>query len=70
MVDVEGMRECMYPGVLGNLRRPVTALLVHGRPHHTYIEVQNQVKYGGQMDFFLSRCFRKLLNTEDKKVLA
>ena len=27
------------------------------------IDVQNQVKYGGQMDFFLSRCFRKLLNT-------
>ena len=32
-----------------------------------YIEVQNQVKYGGQMDFFSSCCFRKLLNTEDQK---
>jgi len=32
-----------------------------------YIDVQNQVKYGGQMDFLLSHCFRKLLNTEDKK---
>ena len=29
----------------------------------TKIDVQNQVKYGGQMDFFLSCCFRKLLNT-------
>ena len=32
-----------------------------------YIDVQNQVKYGGHMDFFLSRCFRKLLDAEDKK---
>ena len=32
-----------------------------------YIEVQNQVKYGGQMDFFPSRCFRKFLITQDKK---
>ena len=32
-----------------------------------YIEVQNRVKYGGQMDFFSSRCFRKLLNSEDQK---
>ena len=28
-----------------------------------YIEVQNQVKYGGHLDFFSSRCFRRLLNT-------
>ena len=31
--------------------------------HLPYIEVQNQVKYGGHLDFFLSRCFRRLLNT-------
>ena len=29
-----------------------------------YIEVQNQVKYGGHLDFFSSRCFRTLLNTQ------
>ena len=34
----------------------------------TYIEVQNQVKYGGKMDYFPSRCFWKLLNTEGIKV--
>ena len=28
-----------------------------------YIEVRNQVKYGGHLDFFSSRCFRRLLNT-------
>ena len=38
--------------------------LIH---HICYIDVQNQVKYGGQMHFFLSRCFQKLLNTKDKK---
>ena len=32
-----------------------------------YIEVQNQVKYGGQMHFFSSRGFRKLLNTKGQK---
>merc|ERR1712141_867390 len=33
----------------------------------TYIEVQNQVKYGGNLNFFSSRCFRKLLNTYDQR---
>ena len=59
--NTKNVNNCFH--MLQQITKPKVALLQPLGCDSPYIEVQNQVKYGGHLGFFSSCCFRKLLNT-------